>query len=48
MRYQVYLVSNSKGVEIRDVFAASEAEALNRIYEKVSEDTVVKSIRPVN
>ena len=48
MKYQVYLVSNSKGVEIRDVFAASEAEALNRIYERASEDTVIKSIRPIN
>lgn len=46
-KYQVYIVSN-KGIEIKVVFARSESEAMDMVFERMPEGAILKSIKQIN
>jgi hypothetical protein len=46
-KYQVYIVSD-KGIESKIVFASSESEAMNMVFERMPEDAILKSIKQIN
>jgi hypothetical protein len=46
-KYQVYIVSD-KGIEIKVVFARSESDAMDIVFERMPEGAILKSIKQIN
>lgn len=46
-KYQACIIGR-RGIEFQIVWASSESEAMNFIYEKLPQDYILKSIKKIN
>lgn len=46
-KYQAYVIGR-RGIELKIVWAHSESEAMDQVFEKMPEDSILKSIERIN